>query len=235
MIKWPRRLSEGIYILGLCLNKRIGFSLFFVLDHPFVTLLNEYSKGKEQAVAATKGLLMQVNLIGCEIGDQGAEIVAEFLQRNSSVISFALHMCKIGPRGAYAIAEAIKHNRTVKWLDVNNNQILDEGAEALIEAFEHNVCITWLNVFSNRISPDAEAKIEYLADTRNKTLIPAAVRRASLFFITACRTTNDAGTLACLPKEIVKMIAIEVWTTRFDPVWIKALSESERTGRLGNK
>jgi hypothetical protein len=91
-----------------------------------------------------------------------------------------------------------------------------------------------LDVIGNIIAPKARATIEYLAGTRNAILIPAAVRRASLSLIAARRNIAGAGILAIFPKEIVKMIAMEVYATRKDPIWIDALSESECTGKSGD-
>ena len=73
------------------------------------------------------------------------------------------------------------------------------------------------------------APIEYLTKTRNRVLIPAAARRASLYLIAARRATPiaDSGILAIFPKEIVKMIAMAVWATRKDPKWIEAVSSDE--------
>ena len=64
----------------------------------------------------------------------------------------------------------------------------------------------------------------------NQILIPAAVRRASLYLVAARRSVANAGAIGIFPKEIVKMIAIKVWETRKDPIWIEALLELERTG-----
>ena len=71
--------------------------------------------------------------------------------------------------------------------------------------------------------------IEYLTQTRNKVLVPAAARRASLYLITARRAmpVADAGDFAIFPKEIVRMIAMAVWATRKDPAWIEAVSIDE--------
>ena len=75
-----------------------------------------------------------------------------------------------------------------------------------------------------------QATIEYLAETRNNFLIPAAVRCASLYLI-AARHTADSGSLAIFPKEIVKMIAMEVYGTRKDLKWINAVSGPEYIAR----
>ena len=143
-----------------------------------------------------------------------------------------LYGCLIGSRGAKAIAESFKHNQTVEEMFLNGNQIGDEGAEALINALNYNVCIIWPFFGANNIAPELQATIKYLTRTRNKILIPAAVCRASLCLIAARSNISTAGALAFFPKEIVKMIAMEVWATRKEPIWIDALTESERTGEL---
>jgi hypothetical protein len=112
---------------------------------------------------------------------------------------------------------------------VSINQIEDDGADSLIDALNHNVCLTELYVKRNNIAPESTATIDYLVETRNAVLIPAAVRRASLYLIAARRATPvaDSGSLAIFPKEIVKMIAMAVWMTRKDPKWIEAVSSDE--------
>ena len=89
--------------------------------------------------------------------------------------------------------------------------------------------MTW----GNNITAEQRETFQYLTHTRNKDLIPAAVRRASLYLIAARRIIDDAGALSCFPKEIVKMIAMQLWATRKEPIWIQALSESEQRGELG--
>ena len=145
-----------------------------------------------------------------------------------------LYNCKIEPDGAKAIAESLKHNQTLEEMSFSYNPIGDKGAEALIEALNYNVCMNWLLVDTINVASDLEAAIRYLTRTRNKILIPAAVHRASLSLIAARWNISDAGNLATFPKEIVKMIAMEVWATRKEPIWINALPESERTGKSGD-
>ena len=119
------------------------------------------------------------------------------------------------------------------------------GAVALIDALNYNVSIKKMGInkasdhrIENPITGKFEhsrvnAQIRYLTETRNKLLIPAAVRRASLYLIAIRRTPNyhGMGGFADFPKEIIKIIAMEVWASRKDPIWIKALTESERTGK----
>jgi methionine aminopeptidase len=196
-------------------------------------LLREHEKD-EQAEHLMTGELVELDVGWCDIGDDGAlaEVVAAFLVQDETVKKVYLYSCNIGPRGAKAIAEALKHNETVEEMSFYDNQIGDEGAEALIDALNYNVCMKWLN--AGHVALKLRMTIEYLTKTRNESLIPAAVRRASLSLIAARRNITDAGNLAVFPKEIVRMIAMEVWATRKDPIWINALTESERTGESGD-
>jgi hypothetical protein len=208
-------------------------SLFFSpARDALVALLLAHGKD-EQAAALMHGELTLLELNSCKIGDDGAEIVADFLKHDETVKTVYLYSCNIGPRGAKAIAGALKHNLTLEEMYLVKNPIGDEGAEALIEALNYNVCIKLLYV--TETSPELEASIEFLAETRNKIIIPAAVRRASLYLIGARRNIAGAGILAIFPKEIVKMIAMEVWATQKDSIWINALTESERTGKSGDE
>jgi hypothetical protein len=71
-----------------------------------------------------------------------------------------------------------------------------------------------------------------ISQTRNEILIPAAVRRASLLLVGTRRSLplSDAGMFSMMPKEIVRMVAMKVWASRRDPIWIQSLSHSQQTG-----
>ena len=168
---------------------------------------------------------------GYQFGDAGAEIVADFLKHDETLIEVRFLGCSIGPRGAKAIAKALKHNKTVEFMNLANNHIGEEGAEALIDALHFNVFIPCIRIWSNNVDRQVVSKIEYLAEWRNALHIPAIVCRASLCLIAARRNYAGAGTFAILPKEIVKMIAMEVWATRKEPIWIQAVSGPEYIAR----
>ena len=60
--------------------------------------------------------------------------------------------------------------------------------------------------------------------------IPRVAQRAALYLIGIRRQTafgEGMGLLGWCPKEIVKMIAIEVWALRRDAAWIKALTKED--------
>ena len=219
------------------------FSNFFVpARNALVALLRKHKK-EDQAVALMRGELTELRLYACRIGDNGAEIVAEFLKHDEAVMMVLLYNCNIGPRGAKALSAALKRNEAVEDLNLACNEIGDEGADAIIDAVRENVCIVWLYnktiisgqpMLTGRTMKNL-AEFKYLTETRSAILIPAAARRASLCIIAARRNITNAGILAIFPKEIVKMIAIEVWATRKEPIWIKALTESEQTGETSSQ
>jgi hypothetical protein len=187
-------------------------------------LLTKHGEEKD-AAALMRDELKDLYLNYCGIGDDEAVKVAAFIKGNDTVEELYLGNNNIGSRGAKPIADALKYNKKVWYLGLGGNQIGREGAESLIDALNHNVCITELYLYGNNIAPESEAPIQYLTWTRNRVLIPAAARHASLYLIAARRATPiaDAGILAIFPKEIVRMIAMAVWATRKDPKWIEAV------------
>ena len=229
-------MTSGTYLEGELVVRRTSeesFFTFLLSDHhpsPFVKLLRDHGKD-DQADLATRGELMKLFLSYCRIGDDGAEIVAEYLKRSETVSKVYLWSCNIGLRGVKAIAEVLKHSRTIKHLSVGENQLGDESAEELINVLRFNLSLVYVNLWDNNVAPESMAVIEYLTTKRNKILIPAAVRRAALCLIAARHSTGNAGNLASFPKEIVRMIAVKVCATRKDPIWIAAVSNAENLVR----
>ena len=237
-MKRTRSLDEDDEEMGPSVRHRAGVDCAVPSERPFAhavkdlaMLIEDVCKDDEQATAneLMMGELTELNLNDCGIGDFGAEIVADFLKHDKTVTEVWLARCFIGPDGCRAIAEGLKYNKVVEGVNLSQNQIGREGFEALIDALSFNVCITRMNVQENSLGQlKLPLIIRYLTITRNKCLIPNAVRRAALLLIAAGRTPQDAGDFTIFPKEIVKMIAMEVWATNKDPVWLDALSESER-------
>ena len=226
---WTRACGGSVQVetpLVACLERE-AFLTFLCTLEAMAKLLRQCHK-EEQVAALMRNELTELHIGGWTITADGAKVVAEFLEINDTVLQVNVNSCYIRLRGAKAIAEALKQNRTVEELNIVYNQIGNEGGAMLIEALHFNVCITTLECFSNGF--EAIATISYLIKTRNRILIPAVVRGAALCLITARRNIADAGDFAIFPKEIVKLIAMEVWATRKDPIWIQSLSESERTG-----
>ena len=211
------RVSKLVYeastfVVGLfCLSE----SVVFVLERDLVMLLEKHNK-EDDAEKLMRGELKMLDLSKCRLGDNGAVSVATFIKVDDPVKVVWLYDCNIRARGAKAIADSLKRNKTVWDLDLRYNMIRDEAADFFIDALSHNICLNRISIVKTNISPESEATIEYLTETRNAILIPAAARRASLYLIAARRATpiSDAGDVALFPKEIVKMIAVAVRPAR---------------------
>ena len=216
------------------------FLWMLVVDSTFffpvamAALLREHGKD-EQAELALRGELSVLNLTNCDIGDSGGHVVAAFLEHNKSTFQALLGVCSIGLHGIKILVEALKSNETLEMMYLVGNEVGDEGGDALIDALSFNVCITEVCHIGYVYNMDMQRReiVDYLTKTRNKCLIPAAVRRVSLFLIgIRCSSPGlGMGDLAILPSEIVKMITMEVWASRRDPKWIQALSDEEYAQR----
>ena len=183
---------------------------------------------EEQVHALVRGGLKRLDLDFCSIGSDGAEIVANFLEHDDVVREVRISSCQIGPRGAQYIAEALKKNKNVVLLDLSDNNLRNRGGETIMNVLRHhNVLVIDLYLSGNYVTGELEDSVLFLTRTRNLVMVPAAARRATLCFIAARRSIADAGDLAVFPKEIVKMIAVEVWATRKDPKWIEAVARCE--------
>ena len=155
--------------------------------------------------------------------------MCQYLIYNKTVTNVDLAVNRISTRGARALAFVLRTHKALQSLDLSDNEISDAGAVSLIAALNHNVSVTRLNISGNvpgiKVTPRSMATIKYLTQVRNAKIIPAAVRSAALFLvgIRSSRKTEGMGVLAFFPKEIVLMIAVEVWATRLDPKWIDVL------------
>ena len=197
----------------------------FSPDHPFTMLLREHWRD-EEADELVDGVLTEVGFSFCKLGDVGAEILAEFLVSNETVTSVVLNSCKIGPRGLTAIFEALKRNRTVLLLDLSNNPTTSwNEADCLEQCFSQNVSLIHL-VVSNNGWHHMFDTIYNFSQIRNAILVPAAARRAALFLIGIRQSSNREGMgyLGMHDKNVIMKIAVEIWATRKDPIWIRAVS-----------
>ncbi|CAF1474419.1 unnamed protein product [Rotaria magnacalcarata] len=73
------------------------------------------------------------------LNDQDMKIVAnELLQVNKVVTTFDLHANQIGDVGAQFLADALKANTSLTLLQLQTNQIGDSGAQYLADALKVN-------------------------------------------------------------------------------------------------
>ena len=194
-------------------------------DHAFVELLRKCSLSREAQALLQGDAVIELNLGRCDIGDEEAILLADFLRRNKTVRKVRLVDNRFGRLGLANIMDALKKNQRVHHLSLSFNQLTDLDAELILDLLDRNVTLTSIDLRSNRISQRLLKEIAYRSEKRNLDLVVDTVRRAALFLIGIRRSLplSGAGRLALLPKEIIKLIAVDVWATRKDFEWIAAV------------
>lgn len=103
--------------------------------------------------------IISIKLKQCDIGDAGAEIVAEQLIRNRTVERLVLGNNMIGCAGAGAIAGSlVSRNNTLADLDLDSNEIGRVGTKALADMLAVNIGLVRLRLSHNKIGK-ADAKV----------------------------------------------------------------------------
>ena len=165
-------------------------------------------------------------MTGNVIGDEGAAAFAEALKCNNTLIELGLGKNAIGIVGMKALALSLNQNRSLKDLILYQNNIVSNMDMSIAEDVFLNVLVksnVSLVCLEGEFS-DQSSAIKRRLD-RNNDRIPAVAAQAACFLIGIRRGTNYAGMgdFCVFPKEIVKMIALQVWATRSDPVWLELL------------
>ena len=150
-----------------------------------------------------------------QIGDEGAQAIAEALQGNTSITSIYFVGREIGDAGAKAIAGALK-GTSITSLSLGNNKIGNVGAQAIAEALPYT-SITSLHLWNNEIG-DAGAKA-----------IAGALPYTS---ITSLHLWNNeigdegARAIAGAIKDNTSITYLDVWNNKIGNVGARAIAEA---------
>ncbi|KAF9926255.1 hypothetical protein BGZ67_008188 [Mortierella alpina] len=107
--------------------------------------------GQLEEVHKTRSIRATLDLANSNIGDHGAQVLAQALRTYSTLTTFILRHNAIGDIGAQALAEALKTNSTLTTLDLKSNSIGSEGGLALAESLKTNSTLTILDLHGNSI------------------------------------------------------------------------------------
>ena len=205
-------------------------------NSPLSSLHVSYSfKTGDDVTALAAGLKNNTNLefLGldaCRLGDREAFVFADVLRHNTGLKELDLVENEIGVSGLVEMARALRVNRSLQnfWFGPNSDKEKDVE-DAFVDTLCMNVCLTHVGL-DRRLGGE---EVEVIGNPslepvlrRNRERIPAAVRRAALLLIGVCRFSTNyegMGDFAIVPKDVVKLIAMEVWATRTDPIWIQVL------------
>ena len=84
--------------------------------------------------------------------DNGAEAIADFISKNSTLCKLNLSCNKIGMVGSTKIAEALKVNKALKKLDISSNTVPNDGAIAFGDCLKTNNTLVKLDLSFNHIT-----------------------------------------------------------------------------------
>ncbi|CAK9117021.1 unnamed protein product [Durusdinium trenchii] len=83
------------------------------------------------------------------LGDQGAEHLAEALAENEVLTSLSLEGNRVGDRGAARLAAALERNEALTCLSLGRNCVGGQGVKHLLDALESNYTLLTLDLASN--------------------------------------------------------------------------------------
>ncbi|XP_024370300.1 protein TORNADO 1 [Physcomitrium patens] len=122
-------LRRNRFLRGLTLYARIDADALAVLTKPF--------SGSEPNQTLQKLEIKGFKCLGArgdgQIGNKGAENIANVLCRNSSLEEIALKNCEIDYVGVQALALALMSNKNLKVLDLSYNPVDVEGLKEIVK------------------------------------------------------------------------------------------------------
>lgn len=161
------------------------------------------------------------------IGDVGVARLAKTLELGTLKL-LDLSRCQFGCSGAARLAEALCVNSSLIQLHIWHNNITRNGVRELVDALKVNGCLLEFGFDFHDFGYGEQVKALL---ERNHNLVSTA-RSAALFLIGIRCGTNlqGMGDLGRLSKDVVILIAKQVWATRGQREWIQAALETKLPG-----
>ena len=98
-------------------------------------------------------LLIKLDISGCDVSDQGVDVITAVLLKTASLKEFSIANAKLNTATAIRILTALKNIFSLEILRLDNNDIEDEATNSLITVINHNHLIKELNISCNKLSP----------------------------------------------------------------------------------
>ena len=97
-------------------------------------------------------VITALNFSGCNITDQGADVIVAVLMETVSLVKLDLSNAMLNSLKASKITEAVKNISSLKILNIMNNDIDDEATGSIATAISSNSFIENINLSHNRLS-----------------------------------------------------------------------------------
>jgi len=99
-----------------------------------------------------------LNLQDCCIGDDGCQVLANFLQKYTAVTDIELRGNSIGSEGITVIANIVRTTSTLRSISLEWNKIgsgSDQGLQKFFNALGENRSLQKVSISNNEIGPEA--------------------------------------------------------------------------------
>ena len=97
--------------------------------------------------------LMNLELSGCHLYDEGALVLASYLGYNCSLQSLHISGCCIADEGVAAIGRGLEGNKNLLTLRMGHNLFAEPGIKAFASSLETNAILTILDLENNPLGP----------------------------------------------------------------------------------
>ena len=143
--------------------------------------------GPERCEQISKAMILNrtvttIDLSGCDLGDEGGQMLAHCLRRNPILQHLVLNGNFFGPETATAFADVLRVPEcSLETVSLSCNAIGDKGALAIADALRVNQLLSFLNIRANKITDvGAEALLAAIQPGVNHGLVALWVNMNSL-------------------------------------------------------
>lgn len=112
-----------------------------------------------------------IYLSDCDLGDSGAALLVEALNRHPGVRNLNLARNRIGDEGAILISQALDAQPGLQMLCLTSNRISDQGAKSLAEKVERHPSLRLLAVDGNFIGNEGASELVLALACNRRTAI----------------------------------------------------------------
>lgn len=155
-----------------------------------------------------------LNLADAFIGDEGCEMVAQFIKENPGIQTLELRGNNITPTGLSVLTSVLKGNSLIKHLSLEWNS-LGNGTAYLADALAFNNSLQSLDLRNNRIGPEGASHLARMIETNRSLLrmdlrwneIGASGARSFIFSLSKAHTVNKIELSGNkIPEDLLQQI-----------------------------
>lgn len=180
--------------------------------------------------------LQSIELLANKLTDECAPLIRDVLKSNHSLKKLDVGFNRFSPEGFRILFDGMLHNRTLRRFACDRNPLNAESVGLLCQIFETNHNLSKLNFYPLE---DGVSQLSRLMESFRSNGSIVAVSGYERHFEQVCvrnRKMHHSTMLSCrallalrrfrqsylhaAPRDVVQMIALALWATRSDFVWV---------------